>query len=161
MYLKNHAIMTKAQRSKKLEIAEKIINKSTMTSPENSDCRVDWVMSLIDENGYPVASMITAAKADGFNWIAFCTVVGWNKPNRAKNDSRSCVYLFDKESFSGISLVGKIDVICGDKDLNKEIWYDALGDFFYGPDDERLCVLMFRPEKYNIFMDGSTIYGTI
>lgn len=62
--------------------------------------------------------MITAAKADGFKWIAFCTGLGWNKPNRAKKNSRASVYLFDKESFSGISLVGKMEVIT-DYDLNK------------------------------------------
>lgn len=47
-----------------------------------------------------------------------------------------------------------------DTDLKSQMWYDALGDFFKDPADERLCVLMFKPEKYNIFIDGSTIYGT-
>jgi len=112
-------------------------------------------LALIDEEGYPAASMITASKADGFKWIAFCTGVGWNKPNRAKKDPRACVYLFDKASYSGISLVGKIEVIT-DYDLNKQLWYDALGDFFKDPADERLCVLMFKPERYNIFIEGKT-----
>lgn len=142
-----------------LRKAEEIVNKSTIHTVGDSDCTADWVMSLIDEEGYPAASMITAAKADGFKWIAFCTGVGWNKPNRAKKDPRACVYLFDKESFSGISLVGKIEVIT-DYDLNKQLWYDALGDFFKDPADERLCVLMFKPERYNIFIEGRTIYGT-
>ena len=115
-------------------------------------------MSLIDEEGYPVASMITSARADGFNWIAFCTGLGWNKPNRAQNDPRACVYLFDQESFSGLSLVGKIEMIT-ESDLNRRLWYDALGDFFGSPDDTRLCVLMFKPEKYNIFIEGKTISG--
>lgn len=142
-----------------LRKAEEIVNKSTIHTVGDSDCTADWVMSLIDEEGYPAASMITAAKADGFNWIAFCTGLGWNKPNRAKKDPRACVYLFDKASFSGISLVGKIEMIT-DYDLNEQLWYDALGDFFKDPADERLCVLMFKPERYNIFIEGKTIYGT-
>jgi len=44
--------------------------------------------------------------------------------------------------------------------LNEQLWYDALGDYFKGPDDERLCVLMFIPERYNIFIDGGTIRGS-
>lgn len=142
-----------------LRKAEEIVNKSTIHTIGDSECGADWVMSLIDEEGYPSASMITAARADGFNWIAFCTGLGWNKPNRVKKDPRTCIYLFDKESFSGISLVGKTEVIT-DYDLNKQLWYDALGDFFKSPADERLCVLMFKPVKYNIFIDGSTICGT-
>ena len=116
-----------------LRKAEKTVNKSTIHTIGNSECTADWVMSLIDEEGYPAAS--------------------------AQKNPKACVYLFDKESFSGISLVGKVEVV-SDYELNRELWYDALGDFFKDPLDERLCVLMFRPEKYNIFIEGRTIYGT-
>ena len=72
-----------------------------------SCCCADWVVALTDEEGYPTASMITSSRADGFKWIAFCTGIGWNESKRAEADSRSCVYLFDKESFiTGISLTG-------------------------------------------------------
>ena len=77
-------------RFKKLRKAEEIVNKSTIHTVGNSGCTADWVMSLIDEEGYPSASMNTAAK--GFNWITFCTGVGWNKPNRAPKDPLACVY---------------------------------------------------------------------
>ena len=141
-----------------LRKAEEIVNKSTIHTVEESGYSADWVMSLIEEEGYPTASMITAARADGFRWIAFCTVLGWNKSNRAKKDPRTCVYLFDKESFSGISLTGKIEIIT-DFETKKRMWYDALGDVFKGPDDENLCVLMLKPERYNIFIDNRTIHG--
>ena len=55
-------------------------------------------------------------------------------------------------------MVGKIEVIT-DTELNKQMWYDDLGTFFSGSNDDRLCVLMFKPERYNIFIDGSSIYG--
>jgi len=138
--------------------AEEIVNKSTMHTIGNSGRTADWVMALTDEEGYPAASMISAARADGFNWIAFCTRAGWNKPNRAEKDPRSCVYLFDKESFTGISLSGKIEVTT-DLAAKKQMWFDALGEFFKRPDDENLCVLMFKPERYNIFIDNHTIRG--
>jgi general stress protein 26 len=84
--------------------------------------------------------------------------LGWNKSNRAEKDPRSCIYLFDKESFSGISLTGKIEIIT-DSETKKQMWYDALGEFFKSPDDEGWCVLMLKPERYNIFIDNRTIRG--
>ena len=140
-----------------LKKAEEIVNKSTMHTVGESGT-ADWVMALTDEEGYPAASMITASRADGFKWIAFCTLLGLNKPNRAQKDPRTCVYLFDKESFAGISLTGKIEVIT-DFETKKQMWYDALSDYSKNPDDKNWCVLMFKPERYNIFIDGCTICG--
>jgi len=141
-----------------LDKAEKIVNDSTMWTVGESGRGADWVMSLIDEEGYPAASMITASRADGFKWIAFCTGLGWNKPNRAAKDPRASVYLFDRESFTGVSLVGKVEVMT-DIETKKQMWYDALGEYFSGPEDANMCVLMFRPERYNVFIDGQTIRG--
>ena len=68
------------------------------------------------------------------------------------------MYLFDKDSFSGISLTGIVEVIT-DNEIRKRMWYDALGDHFKDSEDEKWCVLMFKPERYNIFIDGRTIRG--
>lgn len=142
-----------------LKKAEEIVMKSTLQYEDNPAVGSDWVMSLIDEDGYPNASMITAAKADGFHWIAFCTGIHANKAVRALKNPNACIYLFDKESFTGISLLGNVEVST-DPDLKKQVWYDDLGDFFAGPEDEGLCVLLFRPERYNIFIENTTIRGT-
>ena len=141
-----------------LKKAEAIVNGSTMHTVGGSGRTADWVMALTDEEGYPAASMITAARADGFQWIAFCVVVGQNKYKRAEKDPRSCVYLFDKDSFSGISLTGRIQTVT-DPAAKRHMWYDALGEHFSGPGDNALCVLRFTPERYNIFIDGRTIRG--
>ena len=144
-----------------LKKAEEIASKSTAQARDAAGDApgIDWVMSVIDEEGYPAASMITAAKADGFRWIAFCTGLVWNKPNRVQKNPRSCIYLFDEASFTGISLVGKTEVIT-DTEIKREMWYSDLGDVFAGPEDDRWCVLLFKPEKYNIFIDHQTIRGT-
>ena len=82
-----------------------------------------------------------------------------NKALRAKRDSRTCVYLYDKEGFTGISLVGKVEVST-DPVLKKQVWYDDLRAFFDEYVDENLCVLLFKPERYNIFIENTTIRGT-
>lgn len=140
-----------------LEKAEELINKCTAHTRE-SGLTFDWVMALTDELGYPSASMITASRADGTNWIAFCTGIGANKPNRIRKDPRACIYLFENKSFSGISLTGKIEIIT-DLEIKRKMWYDELADNFNGPEDNGLCVLMFKPERYNIFIEYQNIYG--
>lgn len=142
-----------------LQKAEVLVTHSTMQYADDERYGSDWVMSFTGDDGYPNASMISAAKADGFHWIAFCTGICANKTLRAKRDPRSCVYLFDKESFTGISLMGKVEVST-DPVLKKQVWYDDLGDYFNGCMDENLCVLLFKPEKYNIFIENTTIRGT-
>ena len=141
--------------------AEEFVNKSTIHTVDELGT-ADWVMALTDEEGYPVTSMITASKADGFKWITFCTGLGagYNKANRVEKDPRSSVYLFDKESFTGISLMGKIEVTT-DEETKKKMWFDALSDHFNGVEDESWCVLIFKPERYHIFIDGCTIRGTL
>lgn len=141
-----------------LQKAELLVTHSTMQYADDERYGSDWVMSFTGDDGYPNASMISAAKADGFHWIAFCTGICANKTLRAKRDPRSCVYLFDKESFTGISLVGQVEVST-DPVLKKQVWYDDLGDYFNGYTDENLCVLLFKPEKYNIFIENTTIRG--
>ena len=106
-----------------------------------------------------MAAVSISGKANGFEWIAFCTGKDFNKPIRARKNPRACIYLFEPNSFTGISLTGKIEVVC-DTALNDSLWYDALGSFFKGPDDEKLCALIFRPKRYNIFIEGRTIRGS-
>jgi len=147
-----------------LKKAEEIVNSSTMYAlgndlPDKTGWEADWVMALNDDNGFPAASMITASKADGFKWIAFCAGLDSNKANRVRNDPRACIYLFDNKSFTGISLIGRIDIVT-DTEIKKMMWYDALGVHFNGPGDGAWCVLMFKPFRYNIFIDYRTIYGS-
>jgi general stress protein 26 len=143
-----------------LRKAEKIINGSTIYTVGESGLGADWVMSQTDEEGCPAASMITASRADGFKWISFCTGLNWNKHRRAEKDPRSCVFLFDKDSFSGISLTGTTEAIT-DPEVKKRMWYDALEECFKSPEDGGWCVLMFKPERYNICIDNRTIRGSL
>ncbi|MDR1703215.1 MAG: pyridoxamine 5'-phosphate oxidase family protein [Clostridiales bacterium] len=140
-----------------LKKAEALVNKCTAHTRE-SGLTFDWVMALTDELGYPSASMISASRADGMNWIAFCTGLNANKPNRARKDPRACVYLFESKSYSGISLTGQVEIIT-DSETKRRMWYDELKDHFNGPDDDGFCVMLFKPEHYNIFIEYQNISG--
>ena len=55
--------------------AGEIVQKNT---GENSYC----VLALMDLDGYPTASTITASKANGIKWLTFCTGLGSTRTNR-------------------------------------------------------------------------------
>jgi general stress protein 26 len=146
-------------RKELLEKAKNIINMCTAHTRE-SGLTFDWVMAVTDELGYPSASMISASRADGMNWISFCTGINANKPNRIRKNRRVGLYLFESKSFSGISLTGNARIET-DLEIKRQMWYTELADHFNGPEDDGMCVLLFKPEYYNIFIDNQTIQGDV
>ena len=112
-------------------------------------------LALIDEYGYPTASTLTIAKADGINWLTFCTSVGENKVNRIEKNNRASVCISSSEY--NITLVGTIEVLTDDAS-KKENWLPAMDEeacHWTGHDDPQFCVLRFKTERYNIFIvDG-------
>lgn len=108
-------------------------------------------LALIDEDGCPTASTITASKACGIEWITFCTGLAGNKAIRARKCDRASV-CFNQSGDHNITLVGTIEVIT-DAEVKREMWYDGLKNHCSGPDDPGYCVLRFKTERYNLFVD--------
>jgi general stress protein 26 len=104
-------------------------------------------LSLIDNDGYPTTSTISVSKAEGINWITFCTGLGNNKTKRIEKCNRASV-CFDAIDHN-ITLVGTIEVLTDPK-IKKEMWYNGLENHFNGPDDPNYCVLRFRTNRYNL-----------
>lgn len=111
--------------------AEEIIERNT---GETSYC----VLALIDKDGYPTASTITASKADGINCIYFCTGHGGNRTNRIDKCNRASI-CFNAKDYN-ITLVGTIEILT-DADMKSKMWYDGLANHFSGPEDPNYCVL--------------------
>jgi general stress protein 26 len=112
-------------------------------------------LALLDTDGYPTASTITPAKADGIKWVAFCTGFGprtdrINLCNRASLCFNSMAY--------NITLTGTIEIVT-DPAVKKEMWYDGLQNHFTGPEDPSFCVLLFKTERYNLLVDWKAARG--
>lgn len=116
------------------------------------------VLALIDTEGYPTTSTISASKADGINWITFCTGLGSNKTKRIKNCNRASV-CFDSLDHN-ITLVGTIEILT-DPEIKKEMWYEGLVNHFNGLEDPNYCVLRFRTERYNLLVDWKEASGNL
>jgi general stress protein 26 len=137
---------------------QEIIIKAGEIIEKNTGMETYCVLALIDLDGYPTASTITASKADGINWITFCTGLGSPKTNRINMCSRASV-CFNAADYS-ITLVGSIEVLT-DPDIKKEMWYDGLINHFSGPEDPDYCVLRFKTERYNLLVDWKEVRGTL
>lgn len=116
------------------------------------------VLALIDKEGYPTISTISASKAEGINWVTFCTGLGSNKTKRIENCNRASV-CFDSLDHN-ITLVGTIEILT-DPEIKKEMWYEGLVNHFNGPEDPNYCVLRFRTERYNLLVDWKEASGNL
>jgi len=110
----------------------------------------DFVLTLIDKDGYPSSSVATVSKADGINWITFCSGIESNKAIRAKNNSKACI-CFGADEYS-VSFSGDVEVIT-DLEVKKEMWYDGIEEHFKGYDDPNYCVFKFTTKRYSLFID--------
>lgn len=116
------------------------------------------VLALIDKDGYPTASTISASKSDGLNWITFCTSLNSNKAKRVETCNRASV-CFDAIEHN-ITLVGTIEVLT-DPEIKKEMWYKGLEGHFNGPEDPNYCVLRFNTNSYNLLVDWKEVRGDL
>ncbi len=137
---------------------EGIIGKSCKLIEKNSGEGTYCVLGLIDEDGYPTISTITASKSEGLNWITFCTGLTSTKSNRISKCNRASV-CFNSEDYN-ITLVGTIEILT-DLEIKREMWYGGLINHFSGPDDPNYCVLRLKTERYNLFVDWTEVTGTL
>lgn len=121
---------------------------------EDSYC----VLALIDLDGYPTASTITASKANGIKWLTFCTGLGSIRTDRINKCNRGSV-CFNADGYN-ITLVGTIEIIT-DLDVKKEMWYEGLTNHFNGPEDPNYCVLRFNTQRYNLLVDWKEARGVL
>ncbi|MCL2563517.1 MAG: pyridoxamine 5'-phosphate oxidase family protein [Oscillospiraceae bacterium] len=115
-------------------------------------------LSLIDEEGFPTASVMMPSKSEGINQITFGTMLDENRAKRAAKDNKASV-CFATAAYC-INLVGEVEVITADE-VKRDMWYDGLVHHFTGPDDPNYCVLKFNTKRYKFFIDGEDVAGTV
>jgi len=115
-------------------------------------------LGLIDLDGYPTVSTITASKANGIKDIYFCTGIGSNKATRISRNSMASV-CYNSDEYN-ITLVGDIKILT-DQKLKDELWYDGLANHFEGPSDPNFCVLHFRTKRYNLLIEWEESVGEL
>lgn len=136
---------------------EIIAQNTAHNTPEGAEpC---CVLALIDEDGYPTASTITASKSDGIKQILFCTGLESNKAKRIAKSNRASV-CFNINGTCNITLTGDIEVVT-DPAVKQEMWYAGMGEHFSGADDPGYCILRFTTRRYNLLVDWQEATGRL
>jgi len=114
---------------------------------------------LLDHEGYPTASVLTAAKSEGIKQLWFGVIADGNKAKRAAANPKASVH-FGTDSHS-VTLVGEAEILT-DEATKKAIWYDGLEAHFpKGATDPNYAVLKFTTKRYNAFVDWQDNEGVI
>jgi len=135
-----------------------ILKRAGEIVEKNTGVGTYCVLAQMDMDDYPTVSTITASKADGINWITFCTGLGANKTNRIKKCNRASV-CFNADDYN-ITLVGEMEVLT-DPEIKREMWYEGLANHFSGPEDPNYCVLRFKTKRYNLLVDWKEARGEL
>jgi general stress protein 26 len=133
--------------------AEEII-KSKTTDPSNNFC----TLALINENGYPTASTVSIARADGLKTLSFGASLDDNKARRVSKNNRASVCV-NSPDFN-ITLVGTIEILT-EPIIKKETWCNGWENHWSGADDPNYCVLRFTTERYNLFVGYKSAEGAV
>lgn len=139
-----------------IEKSEKLVQQNTVYGAAQGE-EPYCVLALIDAEGYPTVSTITASKAEGIAWLTFCTGLSSNKAKRIANCHRASV-CFNKDGEYNITLIGDIEVLT-DAKVRQEMWYKGMEAHFQGPNDPDYCVLRFKTRRYNLFVDWQEAQG--
>lgn len=103
------------------------------------------LISSVDENGYPATrALIQPVLIDG-NEIYFATYTSSRKVRHYRNNSKACVYFYEKgRSFRGAEIKGNMEVLT-DTATKEKFWKPFFNRFYKkGVTDPDYCILKFR-----------------
>lgn len=105
------------------------------------------MISSVDEDGFPnTKAMLPPRKREGIKSIYFTTNTSSMRVRQYRENSKACVYFYDKRFFRGVMLKGTMEVL-EDSESKEMIWRE--GDEMYYPQgvsDPDYCVLKFTAE---------------
>lgn len=110
------------------------------------------IIASVDENGVPnIKAMLKPRENDGLKAFYFTTNTSSQRVKQYLNNPKASIYFYDNQSFQGIMLRGKMEVL-QDQSTKNRIWRD--GDTMYYPGgvtDADYCVLKFTTDDCRIY----------
>jgi general stress protein 26 len=105
------------------------------------------IISSVDEQGFPnTKAMLPPRKRNGIKEFYFTTNTSSMRVSQYINNSKACIYFFDKRFYRGVMFKGTMEVL-QDSKTKEMIWCE--GDEMYysqGMTDPDYCVLKFTAE---------------
>ena len=115
------------------------------------------IISSVDEEGYPATrALIEPVLVDG-NDIYFATYTSSRKVRHYRNNSKACVYFFEKgRNFQGIEIKGNVEVLT-DTAIKERFWKPFFNRFYHkGATDPDYCILKFTGFEAEWFSNFKT-----
>ena len=89
------------------------------------------IISSVDSEGFPnTKAMLKVRKREGIKYLYFSTNTSSMRVKQYLENSKACVYFYDKRFFRGVMLKGSMEVL-QDKESRESIW--QIGDRMYYP----------------------------
>lgn len=115
-------------------------------------------ISSVDSEGYPVTRAMLAPRIIDGNDIYFSTNTSSRKVKQFSDNSKACVYFYERGRFKyqGVVIKGNVQV-CLDQPTKDKVWH--LGDTLYykkGVTDPDYCVLKFTGFEAEYYCDFKT-----
>lgn len=110
------------------------------------------IISSVDDGGYPwTRALIQPRYIDG-NDIYFATYTSSNKVKHYCNNSKSCIYFYEKgRNFQGVMIKGTMEVLT-DQKIKDKFWVPFYKRFYKkGVTDPEYCILKFTCEEAQWF----------
>lgn len=110
-------------------------------------------LGSITEKGYPMIRAMLKPKKIDDNCLYLHTNTSSNKVQQFLANSKACVYFYDAKNFTGISLIGKMEVLSKEAD-KIEFWQDQYHIYYeQGEGLSDFTVLKFTFDQGEFYQD--------
>lgn len=90
------------------------------------------LISSVDENGYPnTKAMLPPVKREGIKTFYWHTNAPSMRIKQYRNNTKACIYFFDKRFFRGVMLKGTMEVL-EDSKIKEELWKEEFTMYYNG-----------------------------
>jgi len=110
-------------------------------------------ISSVDENSFPnTKAMLAPFKKEGIKTLYWHTNAPSVKVREFKANSKACVYFYNKETFSGVTLKGTMEVLDVEKSKSN-FWNDSYSRWYQNDD---FTVIIFTTENCRYYSNLRT-----
>lgn len=90
------------------------------------------LISSVDEDGYPnTKAMLPPVKREGIKTFYWHTNAPSMRIKQYRNNTKACIYFFDKRFFRGVMLKGTMEVL-DDSKIKEELWKEEFTMYYNG-----------------------------
>jgi general stress protein 26 len=115
-----------------------------------NQCGVALVGS-VDASGFPNIKAMLKMENEGLRTFWFSTNTSSKRVARFRENPRACVYFMNADSFTGLMLVGNMEVL-RDPESRQRLWREGFERYYpLGADDPDYTVLRFTAVRGNLY----------